>query len=118
MDKILKDYNNVRGQEVTWDGFTSMMSIKNAGVYNRFQKRISGEYNTPSYYAGPMEFNALQFHFHTGSEHTVDGYRYDLEMHTVHTAKEDPGPMDGIGFAATGILFDVKYYTAKLSWAE
>jgi len=39
-------------------------------------------------------------------------------MHTVHTAKEDPGPMDGIAFAAVGIMFDVKYYTAKLSWAE
>lgn len=70
-----------------------------------------------------MEFNAIQFHFHSGSEHTVDGYRYDLEMHTVHVAKEDPDVKltpEGkkIGHAAVGILFDTKYYTAKLSWAQ
>jgi len=39
-------------------------------------------------------------------------------MHTVHEAKEDPGTVDGISHAAVGILFDAKYFTAKLSWAE
>jgi len=34
-----------------------------------------------------MQFNALQFHFHTGSEHTIDGKRHDFEMHIVHTAE-------------------------------
>lgn len=56
--------------------------------------------------------------FRSGSEHTVDGYRYDLEMQAFHTAKADPGPLDGLGRAAVSVLFDVKYYTAKLSWAE
>jgi len=48
----------------------------------------------------------------------MDGYRYDLEMQVLHTAKDDPGPMDGIGQAAVSILFDVNYSTAKLSWAQ
>ena len=80
VDKMLKDYNNVKGQQITWDNYTSTMNIAGAGVYNRFQKKIAGDYNTPSYYAGPTEFHATSIHFRTGSEHTMDGYRYDLEM--------------------------------------
>jgi carbonic anhydrase len=26
----------------------------------------------------------LQFHYHAPSEHTIDGYSYDLELHIVH----------------------------------
>lgn len=29
-------------------------------------------------------FDAQQFHWHAGSEHTVDDVRMDFEMHTVH----------------------------------
>ncbi len=34
-----------------------------------------------------IDYSLLQFHFHTGSEHTVDGVRYPMEMHLVH---QDP----------------------------
>ncbi|WP_299443636.1 carbonic anhydrase [uncultured Aquimarina sp.] len=34
-----------------------------------------------------IDYNLLQFHFHTGSEHTIDGKRYPMEMHLVH---QDP----------------------------
>ena len=30
------------------------------------------------------KYNLFQFHFHTLSEHTVDGNHYDMEMHLVH----------------------------------
>ncbi|KAK2586534.1 hypothetical protein KPH14_011426 [Odynerus spinipes] len=30
------------------------------------------------------KYNLEQFHFHWGSEHTIDKYRYPLEMHLVH----------------------------------
>lgn len=30
------------------------------------------------------KFNLLQFHFHSPSEHTVDGQSFDLEIHFVH----------------------------------
>jgi len=36
---------------------------------------------------GPTEFIANQFHWHSGSEHTVDDVRMDMEMHTVHFPK-------------------------------
>ncbi|XP_078682301.1 carbonic anhydrase 2-like isoform X2 [Branchiostoma floridae x Branchiostoma belcheri] len=31
----------------------------------------------------PGTYNVLQFHFHWGSEHTINGKRYDAEMHMV-----------------------------------
>lgn len=35
--------------------------------------------------SGMLEnFKLLQFHLHNGSEHTVNGFRYDLEAHFVH----------------------------------
>lgn len=36
-------------------------------------------------------------------------------MHTVHVPEE---PQDGIGYAAVGIFFDVKYYDAELSYTQ
>jgi len=29
-------------------------------------------------------YTVTDFHFHMPSEHTFDGYRYDMEMHVVH----------------------------------
>ena len=33
-------------------------------------------------------FSPLQFHLHAPSEHSVDGYLYDAELHIVHVYKE------------------------------
>lgn len=38
VDKIIKDYNNVKGMEIHWNGHTSQMNIHESGVKNRFQK--------------------------------------------------------------------------------
>lgn len=29
-------------------------------------------------------YDLVEFHFHTGSEHSIDGYRYPAELHLVH----------------------------------
>ena len=58
-------------------------------------------------------FDGVQFHFHHGSEHTIDGKRFDLEMHTVHLPQEVNE--QEINYAAVGVIFDVKDYTAKLT---
>lgn len=45
-------------------------------------------------------YTLKQFHFHTPSEHTVDGKRFPMEMHCVH--------VDSAGrFAVLGVLFTV-----------
>ena len=68
-------------------------------------------------FGGPTNFEGIQFHFHAGSEHTVDGVRHDFEMHTVHYPP-DRVATGGVLAAAMGIMFSVEDYTADLSWAE
>ena len=70
-------------------------------------------------------WKAKKFNFHTKSEHTIDGERYDLEMCTIHVADPVfdtavPGNENKPNFknAAVGILFSVKKYNVKLTKAE
>lgn len=67
-----------------------------------------------SKWEGPGRFNGVQFHFHAGSEHTVDGVRHDLEMHTVHVplSKDEREPGKAFNYAAMGIIFSASKYTA------
>lgn len=54
-----------------------------------------------------MKFNANQFHFHSYSEHTIEGTRFDLEMHVVHFPNTDK---TNAVASAYGILFDTEKY--------
>ncbi len=47
---------------------------------------------------GKKKYNLLQFHFHSKSEHTINGKHLDMEMHLVH--KSDAGKL-----AVVGVLF-------------
>lgn len=51
----------------------------------------------------------MQFHFHSPSEHTIDGSYMDLEMHTVHLAREPE--LGDMKYAAMGLMFSVDNYT-------
>jgi len=46
-------------------------------------------------------FEALQFHFHAPSEHTIDGRHYAAEMHIVHHCTRNPTDL-----AVAAVLFD------------
>ena len=60
-------------------------------------------------------FTPKQFHFHAPSEHTVDGYLYDAEVHLVHVYKgsgtdsagDDLGASAELYGAVIGIFFDM-----------
>ena len=60
-----------------------------------------------------VRFELQQFHFHHGSEHTVDGVRLPLEMHLVH------GTQRG-SLAVVGVLFAEGAANAALAavWAN
>ena len=61
------------------------MDIHEAGVVNRMKKVVSTKYK--NHYSGPTDFKAAQFHFHLGSRITIDGWRFDVEMHNIHIAE-------------------------------
>jgi len=48
------------------------------------------------------QFESLQFHVHAPSEHTVNGYHFDLELHVVHLFAD--GTLGGV----IGVFFDRK----------
>ena len=54
------------------------------------------------------DYDLLQFHFHTGSEHVVDGSQFPMEVHLVHS---NP---DGT-LAVVGIFFEVGAENALLA---
>lgn len=78
---------------------------------------------------GVEKYSAAQFHFHAKSEHTINGRRFDLEMHTVHLADkasgrrlaDDTSSSDGVKapFAsAVGIIFDRYNYDPTVTAEE
>ena len=57
---------------------------------------IQVNYETGSFITiGGERFDLLQFHFHSPSEHTVDGRHLPMEMHFVHQA--DDGALAVVG---------------------
>lgn len=87
------------GHKVAFDYQKSSEEVRNLG------HTIEVEYdkgNTATFDGKTFEFK--QFHFHTPSEHLIDGITYPLEMHMVHTlqgALDDAEPV----YLVIGILF-------------
>lgn len=53
----------------------------------------------------PFSYQAAQFHFHSPSEHVVDGKRYELEMHIVHQL-QNTTPVNNRTIAVVAFLFE------------
>lgn len=89
-----------------WVGDTSKVEVNRKDQdMQKFQSRYS-KMNLRN-----SRFTGLQFHFHSGSEHTVSGKRYDLEMHTVHI----PDEAGLASYAAMGIIFDTTSYNKDVT---
>jgi len=76
-------YTDLHDAEVRVKGFTVQVDFKDQSQDNFFETQIPA-----TEYGGPEKMNALQFHFHAKSEHTIDGQQYDFEMHTVHLPED------------------------------
>lgn len=55
------------------------------------------------------KYNALQFHIHSSSEHTIDGETFDAELHIVHMqdgvdTTAALGFLEGIGAGVASLL--------------
>ena len=111
-DNFQKMYSDQTNVPVHWDGHTSKTTLTNPGEdIQTFSSMFSA-----NYLMAPQKYNGVQFHFHTGSEHTVDGKRHDLEMHTVHVPID--GAKNGVRYAALGIMFSVNDHTAEATDAQ
>jgi carbonic anhydrase len=73
---------------------TSPLKMINNG--HSIQVNITGEHTLK---VANKNYHLVQFHFHTPSEHTVDGKHIDMEIHLVH--KADDG-----SFAVVGVLLN------------
>jgi len=94
--------------------------ITNTGHSLQFTPDVSNS-DLPSFVKGPVgedEYKLLQFHFHwgssndRGSEHTIDGKSFAMEMHMVHINKKYLGDTATAltkpdGLAVIGIMFVV-----------
>jgi len=87
--------------KVEWNGHTSQTGITKRGQDLQMFESQHGK----DYYGANERYSGAQFHFHHGSEHTINGMRQDLEMHTVHLA--DGAVQNGFFASAMGILFSV-----------
>ena len=67
---------------------------------------------------GVTKWKGIQFHMHAGSEHTIDGVRHDLEMHTVHYPADGVVSSTNYIASAMGLVFSVDKYTAELDFKE
>ncbi|XP_063313118.1 carbonic anhydrase 15-like [Pelobates fuscus] len=102
------------------DGHSVLLSLEGEVILGHIN--ISG--------AGlPNTYHALQFHFHwgspksDGSEHTMDGKQFPMELHIVHMnakyksiaeAKKDPEGLAVLGFLFTVGETDNPYYNTLL----
>ena len=103
-DSFNKIYTNqvgdgTNGIKIEWmNGATTQVAVNAAGQDTQtFHSKLATEV-----FGSNPRFTGVQFHFHAGSEHTVDGVRHDLEMHTVHLAAEK---LNGFDYAAVGLMF-------------
>jgi carbonic anhydrase len=95
------------------------LKIENTGHY------VEVPYDPSSYlYLGSQPTDAyqlIQFHFHAPSEHTINGIRYDAELHLVHTNSIGETVVIGVLLSSSraGLpIFDVIMANARTSPGE
>ena len=62
-------------------------------------------------------FETAQIHFHSPSEHTINGKHFDLEMHVFNIGKSNgtEGPGDSTLYSVVGIMFSVEEYNRDIT---
>lgn len=85
------------GGDVAFDYHDTALALVNNG--HTVQVNVGGD--STATLAG-RRYTLLQFHFHSPSEHTVDGRHYDLEAHFVHRNEEGKLAVVGVFMEASG----------------
>jgi len=77
-----------------------MSYTESGGILTGSGKLFKMELDGGTLTLGDKEYDLIQFHFHTPSEHTVEGKSYPAEVHLVHAA--DDGTL-----AVIGVFYEV-----------
>jgi len=82
-DELLKTYDNQEDITVQWTGTTTQVTL-NADTTNEFSSTLAS-----TLFGASKTYIADYFEFHSGSEHTINGERLDLELQVYHTPTGD-----------------------------
>lgn len=93
--------------DVQWNKELQTVQIANLGYTIQSSGTFSNLYAT-DVNGDLFGYESLQFHFHSPSEHEVEGKQYDLEMHIVHELKPEFSTSNAKRtHAVLSILFDL-----------
>lgn len=122
-DSVFKQYENIKKDvHLTWVGDTMKVKVHpSEKPKNYFTSKVAKEL----FGAVGDKFEIAQFHFHSPSEHTINGEHFDVEIHFVHTLKlnatvdEDGNPIDPgkLKYAVIGLLFDEHRFDKRITAA-
>jgi len=102
-----KSYQNPQASvALSWDrlGLNLGMQIKPEDEEMDLSNYFTSRFAMDIYGDELDRFHPTEFHFHYPSEHTVDGKRFDVEMHVSHTT-DHSGDDSGIVGASVAIFF-------------
>lgn len=94
----LNDAYSVDLRDIEFHYNTNKFSIVNTGYFIRLDPRKEGQ-ETSFIVVDGQEYKLIEFHFHTPSEHLVEGKSYSMEAHFVHTNQNGD-------IAVVGVLFE------------
>jgi carbonic anhydrase len=126
-DGFGKKYTNQATDiQIVWKGgHTTQVAINKSGqdfqqYVSKIARKVYKEGKSPFSKDEPYQglgdvFNGAQFHFHSESEHTIDGQRFDFEMHAVHLIDPKMASESEFFASAMGVIFDREKYTVKLT---
>lgn len=117
-DKVKKNFNDLRQVKLKWDRTRpnvkfSEMETRENWFDSSYALELGSEGTT---------FEAESLHFHSPSEHTINGEHYDLEMHIVAKVKVgNETSQTGKGKVKVGVismLFSVENFDKKIASIE
>lgn len=94
----LNDAYSVDLRDIEFHYNANKFSIVNTGYFIRLDPRKEGQ-EASSIVVDGQEYKLIEFHFHTPSEHLIEGKSYPMEAHFVHTNQNGD-------IAVIGVLFE------------
>eukprot|EP00879_Flechtneria_rotunda_P023545 GHRR01024908.1.p1 GENE.GHRR01024908.1~~GHRR01024908.1.p1 ORF type:complete len:356 (+),score=65.59 GHRR01024908.1:599-1666(+) len=92
-----------------WDVLHATGNPTETKLTDKFSGGTAANATTMSHTSTRVKLTPAQFHFHTRSEHLIDGKAYPLEMHIVNFVYSDQLPACGTGgcIAVVGIMLEL-----------